>query len=226
MSRAAVVGHRVVDRVELRQQAQPVVADVAVGLDAGLVPVEAQVRIEPGHADVDERLAQHVVRVGLAEARQVPDRGRRVRRRRRCSGGGRRAERRIAIAAFSAQAMMRAHPPRPEPTVTTTHDAIVIGSGQAGPFLAVRLAKAGMKTALDRARAPRRHLRQRRLHPDQDADRQRPRRARRAPGAPTTACASAATSASTWRRVKARKDEIVAQSVDGLTDWIERHRER
>ena len=30
---------------------------------------------------------------------------------------------------------------------TTLYDAIVIGSGQAGPFLAVRLAKAGMKTA-------------------------------------------------------------------------------
>jgi len=32
--------------------------------------------------------------------------------------------------------------------MTTSFDAIVIGSGQAGPFLAVRLAKAGMKTAL------------------------------------------------------------------------------
>ena len=30
----------------------------------------------------------------------------------------------------------------------TTFDAIVIGSGQSGPFLAVRLAQAGMKTAL------------------------------------------------------------------------------
>ena len=29
-----------------------------------------------------------------------------------------------------------------------THDAIVIGSGQSGPFLAVRLANAGLKTAL------------------------------------------------------------------------------
>ena len=32
--------------------------------------------------------------------------------------------------------------------MTTSYDAIVIGSGQAGPFLAVRLAQAGMKTAL------------------------------------------------------------------------------
>jgi len=32
--------------------------------------------------------------------------------------------------------------------MTTSYDAIVIGSGQAGPFLAVKLAQAGMKTAL------------------------------------------------------------------------------
>jgi pyruvate/2-oxoglutarate dehydrogenase complex dihydrolipoamide dehydrogenase (E3) component len=30
----------------------------------------------------------------------------------------------------------------------STHDAIVIGSGQAGPFLAVRLAQSGMRVAL------------------------------------------------------------------------------
>ena len=32
--------------------------------------------------------------------------------------------------------------------MTTSYDAIVIGAGQAGPSLAVRLAKAGLKTAL------------------------------------------------------------------------------
>ena len=32
--------------------------------------------------------------------------------------------------------------------MSTSYDAIVIGSGQAGPSLAVRLAEAGMKTAL------------------------------------------------------------------------------
>ena len=32
--------------------------------------------------------------------------------------------------------------------MTSSFDAIVIGSGQAGPFLAVKLAQAGMKTAL------------------------------------------------------------------------------
>ena len=32
--------------------------------------------------------------------------------------------------------------------MNATHDAIIIGSGQAGPFLAVRLAQAGQKVAL------------------------------------------------------------------------------
>ena len=64
--------------------------------------------------------------------------------------------------------------------MTTSYDAIVIGSGQAGPSLAVRLAAGRHEDRAGRARAPRRHLRQRRLHPDQDAGRQRARRARRA----------------------------------------------
>ena len=32
--------------------------------------------------------------------------------------------------------------------MTTTYDAIIIGTGQAGPFLAHRLASAGMKVAI------------------------------------------------------------------------------
>ena len=36
----------------------------------------------------------------------------------------------------------------PETPATESYDAIIIGAGQSGPFLAVRLAKAGMKTAL------------------------------------------------------------------------------
>ena len=32
--------------------------------------------------------------------------------------------------------------------MATTYDAIIIGTGQAGPFLAVRLAEAGMKVAI------------------------------------------------------------------------------
>ena len=59
---------------------------------------------------------------------------------------------------------------------TMTHfDAIVIGTGQSGPSLAVRLANAGKKRRDHRAQALRRHVRQQRLYPDQDADRERPR---------------------------------------------------
>ena len=60
------------------------------------------------------------------------------------------------------------------------YDAIVIGTGQAGPSLAVRLAQAGPQDRDHRAQALRRHVRQQRLHPDEDADRERARRARRA----------------------------------------------
>ena len=104
--------------------------------------------------------------------------------------------------------------------MTTSFDAIVIGAGQAGPFLAVRLAKAGMTNGADRARAPRRHLRQRRLHSDQDPGGQRPHRARGAPRRATTASTSAARSAVDMKAVKARKDGVVAQSIDGLTRWL------
>src|SRR4051812_6905389 len=54
--------------------------------------------------------------------------------------------------ASSSTPERRAHWPIVHPqgstTMTSTHDAIVIGSGQAGPFLAVRLAQVGMKTVL------------------------------------------------------------------------------
>src|SRR3954467_11425727 len=46
----AIVRHRVVDLVERRQQAQAVEQDEAVRLDAGLVLVEAHVRVEARHA--------------------------------------------------------------------------------------------------------------------------------------------------------------------------------
>ena len=54
------VGHGVVDRVEIGPQPQPVVLHEAVRLDAGLVAVEAQVRIESGHAHVHEGHAEPV----------------------------------------------------------------------------------------------------------------------------------------------------------------------
>ena len=59
-------------------------------------------------------------------------------------------------------------------------DAIVIGAGQAGPPMAGRLAAAGQDGRADRAQAHRRHLRQHRLHADQDPGRQRLRRPPRA----------------------------------------------
>ena len=104
--------------------------------------------------------------------------------------------------------------------MTERFDAIVIGTGQAGPALAVRLGAAGRKTAIIErkhiggtcvnvgciptktlvasARAAHVARRGRRL-------RRRDRRRR---------------SASTCARVKARKDEIVAQSNDGVTNWL------
>src|SRR5215831_18118765 len=68
-----LVRHRVEHLVQRGQQAQPVVAYEAVGLDAGLVLVEPQVRIEPGHPHVDERLAELVIGIGAPEGRLVPD---------------------------------------------------------------------------------------------------------------------------------------------------------
>ena len=96
--------------------------------------------------------------------------------------------------------------------MTERFDAIVIGTGQAGPALAVRLASAGPQDRDPRAQARRRHLRQRRLHSDQDADRERARRARRAPRPPTSASCIDGPVRVDMARVKARKDEIVAQS--------------
>ena len=49
-----------------------------------------------------------------------------------------------------------------------TFDAIIIGAGQAGPSLAGRLTAAGQTRRHRRAQAVRRHLRQHRLHADQD----------------------------------------------------------
>ena len=103
--------------------------------------------------------------------------------------------------------------------MTTSYDAIVIGSGQAGPPLAVRLAKAGMKTVL----IERAHLGGTCVNDG---------------CIPTKALIASARTAHVARRaaeygvrvggavsvdmqaVKARKDGIVKQSVDGLATWI------
>ena len=83
-------------------------------------------------------------------------------------------------------------------------------SARARPaLLAARLAGAGLKTAL----IEREHLGgtcvNDRLHPDEDAAGQRPRRAHGAPRRPTMACTSTAPVSVDMAAVKARKDRIV-----------------
>jgi len=103
--------------------------------------------------------------------------------------------------------------------MTTSYDAIVIGSGQAGPFLAVRLAKAGLKTAL----IEREHLGGTCVNDG---------------CIPTKTLVASARTAHVARRagdygvsiggpvsvdmkaVKARKDRVVADSIANLRKWI------
>src|SRR5664279_4809115 len=113
------------------------------------------------------------------------------------------------------------HRPGPGDNMTTSYDAIVIGSGQSGPFLAVRLAQAGMKTAL----IEREHLGGTCVNDG---------------CIPTKTLVASARTAHVARRaadygvvvggpvsvdmkaVKARKDGIVAESVEGLRKMIVR----
>lgn len=103
--------------------------------------------------------------------------------------------------------------------MTRTFDAIVFGSGQAGPFLAARLCAAGMKTAL----VEREHLGGTCVNDG---------------CIPTKTLVASARTAHVARRaadygvlidgavrvdmkaVKARKDAVVAQSVQGLAGWL------
>src|SRR5881275_856875 len=103
--------------------------------------------------------------------------------------------------------------------MTIRYDAIVIGSGQAGPFLAVRLARAGMHTAL----IEREHLGGTCVNDG---------------CIPTKTLVASARAAHIARRaadygvvlagpvgvdmkaVKARKDAVVRQSLDGLAKWL------
>ncbi|WP_428420733.1 FAD-containing oxidoreductase [Methylibium sp.] len=100
------------------------------------------------------------------------------------------------------------------------YDAIVIGSGQAGPFLAVRLVQAGMKVVL----IEREHFGGTCVNDG---------------CIPTKTLVASARTAHVARRaaeygvnvggavsvdmkaVMARKDRVVAQSVDGLTQWLQ-----
>ncbi|WP_280150935.1 FAD-containing oxidoreductase [Piscinibacter sp. XHJ-5] len=104
--------------------------------------------------------------------------------------------------------------------MSTPFDAIVIGSGQAGPSLAVRLADAGMKTLL----IEREHLGGTCVNDG---------------CIPTKTLVASARAAHVARRagdygvritgpvtvdmkaVKARKDAVVQQSLDGLARWLE-----
>ena len=95
--------------------------------------------------------------------------------------------------------------------VVTAYDAIIIGTGQAGPSLAARLAGAGMKVAIVERKLLRRHLRQHRLHSDQDDGGERlcgPHGARAPPSIGVDRSAAVRVD---MKRVKARKDAISGQ---------------
>ena len=101
----------------------------------------------------------------------------------------------------------------------TSYDAIVIGSGQAGPPLAIRLAKAGMRTAL----VEREHLGGTCVNDGCIPTKTLVASAR---------AAHVARRAADWgvdvgspvrvdmRAVKERKDRVVAQSIESLGKWI------
>ena len=102
---------------------------------------------------------------------------------------------------------------------TTLYDAIVIGSGQAGPFLAVRLAKAGMKTAF----IEREHLGGTCVNDGCTPTKTliaSARVAHVARRAGEYGVRVGSTVSVDMQAVKARKDGVVAQSVDGLSKWI------
>src|SRR5437764_3867721 len=103
--------------------------------------------------------------------------------------------------------------------MTTSFDAIVIGAGQAGPSLAVRLAGAGMTVAL----IEREHLGGTCVNDGCIPTKTMVASAR---------AAHVARHAADWgvevggpvrvdmAAVKARKDRIVGQSIENLTKWI------
>ena len=103
--------------------------------------------------------------------------------------------------------------------MTERFDAIVIGTGQAGPRTGRPARRCGPQDRHPRAQALRRHVRQCRLHPDEDAGGQCARRAR---------CADSGgiRRRRRWLRsrrhakVKARKDAIVAESTGNIERWL------
>ncbi len=103
--------------------------------------------------------------------------------------------------------------------MSENYDAIVIGSGQAGPFLAVKLARAGRKVAL----VERMHIGGTCLNDGCMPTKAMVASARIAHLARRAADFGVGVSGAVtvdMRAVKARKDELVAQSVAGLTAWM------
>src|SRR5512132_4378895 len=103
--------------------------------------------------------------------------------------------------------------------MTTTYDAIIVGTGQAGPPLAGRLAGAGMKVAIAERKLFGGTCVNTGCIPTKTmvASAYAARMAQRAaefgvqvPGTPTV----------DMKRVKARKDEISAKSRLGIESWL------
>lgn len=102
---------------------------------------------------------------------------------------------------------------------TSSYDAIVIGSGQAGPFLAARLAAAGMKTAL----VEREHLGGTCVNDGCIPTKTllaSARAAHVARGAARYGVRIGGPVAVDMAAVKARKDRLVQRSLDGLAGWL------
>jgi pyruvate/2-oxoglutarate dehydrogenase complex dihydrolipoamide dehydrogenase (E3) component len=100
----------------------------------------------------------------------------------------------------------------------TTYDAIIIGGGQSGPFLAVRLAEAGRRVAI----IEREHMGGTCVNNGCIPTKTMVASARAAHVARTAAKLGVTTGSVSvdYAAVKARKDEIVAGSVKGLVDWL------
>ena len=101
-----------------------------------------------------------------------------------------------------------------------THDALVIGSGQAGPFLAVRLAQSGLKVAL----IEREHYGGTCVNDGCIPTKTLVASARTAHVARRAAeygVMLSGTVSVDMKAVMARKDRIVQQSVSSLTQWLQ-----
>ena len=104
--------------------------------------------------------------------------------------------------------------------MSTTHDAIIIGSGQAGPFLAVRLAQAGRRVAL----IEREHIGGTCVNDGCTPTKTLVASARVAHVARHAADHGVVVGGPVgvdMRAVMARKNRVVTQSVEGLTTWLQ-----